>query len=162
MQIGALFQGVHRGAVGHAEGGGAGEVHAFGNRHHVIAGHLDLLGEAAPAGQGHDPVAGPDVGDLFADRGDHPGRLAARGEGEGRLELVLALDDQGVWEVDPCGVHIEEDFVLRRARAGDFFQDQAAGRAEGFAEDGFHRGRSSLRSGQCRRETPGVNQHRRN
>lgn len=33
---------------------------------------------------------------------------------------------------------------------------------EGFAEDGFHRGRSSLRSGQCRRETPGVNQHRRN
>ena len=139
LQVGALLQRMHRGAVGHAEGGGGGQVHALGYRQHVVAGHRHFLGEAAPAGQGHDPVAGAQVRDLLADRLDHAGRLAARGEREGRLELVLALNDQGVGEVDPGGMYLDQHLVLLRFRAGQVFQDQAGGRAEGFAEQGFHR-----------------------
>ena len=35
LQVGALLEGVHGGAVGHAEGGGGIEVDALGDRHHV-------------------------------------------------------------------------------------------------------------------------------
>ena len=147
LKVGALFEGVHRGAIGHAEGGGYGEVHAFGNGQHVVVRHGDLLCEAAPAGEGHDAVAGFEVGDFFPDRRDHACRLAAWRKGEGRFELVFAFDDEGVWKVDPGGVDVEQDFVLLDVRRRDIFEHQRAGGAEGFAQEGFHRGYSFSRDG---------------
>lgn len=140
LQVGALLERVHGGAVGHAEGSGGIEVDALGDRHHVVAGHGHLLGEATPAGQRHDPVAGLEVTDLLADGSDGAGGFATRGEGERRLELVLAFDDQGVREVDPGGVHVDQHFVLLRLGAGNLFEHQGLGGAEGLAQDGFHGG----------------------
>ena len=140
LQVGALLERVHGGAVGHAEGRSLSEVHAGRHRHHVVGRYCNLLGKGAPAGQRHDPVSGLDVADAFANRGHHARRFAARGKGEGRLELVLALDDQCVGEVDAGRMHVQHDLVLLRNGAGGFFNDQVLGRAEGFAQYGFHRG----------------------
>ncbi|MNF95510.1 hypothetical protein D3C84_782690 [compost metagenome] len=138
---------MHRGAIGHAKGGGVGEVHLLRDRQHVIARHCHLLGKAAPAGQGHDPVADLEISDFLAHRADDPRRLATGREGQGRLELVLALDDQGVGKVDPGRMYIQEDFVLLRYGACDLFQDQTLSRAQGFAQHCFHRDYSFARSG---------------
>jgi hypothetical protein len=140
LQVGALFERVHGGAVGHAEGSCRGEVHRLGNWQDVVARDGDLLGEAAPAGQSHDPVAYFKMADLLAHRRDHAGRFAAWRKREGWFELVFALDDQGVGEVDPGRVHVQQDFILLGFRRRNVFQHQVFGGAEGFAEHGFHRG----------------------
>ncbi|MNC38330.1 hypothetical protein D3C75_869270 [compost metagenome] len=101
-----------------------------------------MLGERAPAGQGHDPVADLERAGLFPDGGHHARCLAAGGERQRWLELVLAFDDQGVGEVDPGGLHIQQDLVFLRHRAGHLFQHQVARRAQGFAQHSFHRGYS--------------------
>ncbi len=137
-----MLERVHRGAISHAERGGRIEIHRRRNRQHVVAGHRDLFGETAPAGQGHDPVADLEVADLFPDFANHARRFTTRREREGRLELVLALDDQRVREIDPGGVHVQQDFILLGDRTGDVFQHQRFGRAEGFAQHGFHQGYS--------------------
>src|SRR5690606_6157608 len=123
-----------------AEAGGSNEVHVIGHRQHVGAGGGDLLGKAAVAGQPHHPVARLKVGDLAADAGYHTGGLATRREGERRLDLVLALDDQGVGEVDASGVDVDNDLVILGYRIGSLFQRQRAGRSVGFAQNGFHGG----------------------
>ena len=139
LQIGALLERMHRGAVGHAEGGGGVEVHARRNRQRVAAGHGNLLGEAAPASERHAPVADLEVADLLSDCGNHARRLAARRERERRLELILALDHQRVREIHPGGMHVEQDLARLDLRGGGIFDNQAFGRAEAFAQDGFHR-----------------------
>ncbi len=78
------------------------------------------------------------MGDFLADCADYAGSLATRGEREGRFELVFALDDQRIGEVNPGGMHLQQDFVLLRLGAGDVFQHQGFGGAEGFAQHGFH------------------------
>ncbi len=78
LQAGALCEGVHGGAVGHAECGRRGEVHALWNRQHVVVGHGDLLGKAAPASEGHDAVAGFQMADVFPDGGYHACGLTPR------------------------------------------------------------------------------------
>ena len=160
LQVGALLEGVHRGAVGHAEGGRAVEVHAGRNRHNVVTRHRHLFGKAAPAGQGHDPVTDFDMGDFFADRRHYAGCFAARRKREGRLELILAFDDQGVREVDPGGMHVQHDLGFLHLRAGNVFQHQGFGRAEGFAQHGFH-GATPLvvMVAQCRQRWSVVNEH---
>lgn len=162
LQVGPLFQRVHGRAVGHAERGGRVEVHALRDRQHVIARHRDLFGKAAPAGQRHDPVTDFEVADFFAHVTDHACRFATRREREGRLELVLALDNQGVREVDPGGMHVQQDFVLLDRRAGDLFQHQGFGGAEGFAQHSFHRTIPfGVVADKCRRVCPWVNEHAR-
>ncbi|MNZ95053.1 hypothetical protein D3C78_1141830 [compost metagenome] len=137
-----MLERVHRGAISHAEGSGGVEVHRWRDRQHVVAWHGDLLGKAAPAGQGHDPVTDFQVADFFTHCADHAGRFTTRRKREGRLELVFALDDQRIGEVHPGGVHVQQDFILLRDRTGDVFQHQRFGRAEGFAQHGFHQGYS--------------------
>ena len=46
----------------------------------VVAGDAGLALVAAPAGVGGDAVAGRDLGDALADRGDHRGELVAEGD----------------------------------------------------------------------------------
>ena len=60
-----------------------------------------------PAIHGMNPITGAQVADFLADGLDHAGYLTARGEGEGRFELVLAFDNQGVGEVDPGRMDFE-------------------------------------------------------
>ncbi|MNJ53209.1 hypothetical protein D3C77_485890 [compost metagenome] len=147
LELAALAERMHRGAVGHAEGRSGGEVHLRWNRQYVIGRHRHLFGKTAPPGQGHDPVADLQVASLFAHGADHASGFATRREWQWWLELVLAFDDQGVGKVDPGGLHVQQDLVLLRHRAGDVFQDQVLRRAKGFAQHCFHRDYSFARSG---------------
>src|SRR5690606_41109851 len=61
-------------------------------------------------------------------------------KGERRLDLVFALDDQGVREVDAGGVDIDDNLIVLGDRIGGLFQRQRAGRSVGFAQYGFHGG----------------------
>ncbi|MNV53189.1 hypothetical protein D3C71_1453190 [compost metagenome] len=147
MQLATLAQGVHRGAVGHAEGRSGGEVHARRDRQNVIERHRHLLGERTPAGERHDPVADLERAGLFANGGHHACCLATWRERQRWLELVFAFDDQGVGEIDTGGLHIQQDLVFPGLRAGHVFQYQVARRTQGFAQHSFHRGYSFAGSG---------------
>ena len=142
LQLAALAQGMHRGAIGHAKRRCRGEVHARRDRQHVVERHCHLLGKRPPAGQRHDPVTDLEGAGLFPDRGYHTGRLTTGGERQRWLKLVLAFDDQRVRKVDPGSLHVQQDFVVLRQWAGDFFQHQVARRAKGFAQHSFHWGYS--------------------
>ena len=131
---------MHGGTVGHAEAGRGNEVHVIGHRQHVGAGGGYFLGKTAVAGQPHDPVARLQMGNLAAHAGDHTGSLTARRKGERWLDLVLALDDQGIGEIDAGGVDIDDNLVVLGDRIGGFVQRQRAGRSVGFAQYGFHGG----------------------
>ncbi len=147
LQLATLAQGMHGGAVGHAECCSGGEVHARRHRQHVVERHRHLFRERSPAGERHDPVADLEGAGLFSDRGHHAGCLAAGGERQWWLELVLAFDDQGVGKVDPGSLHIQQDLVVLRYRAGHLFQHQVTRRAQGFAQHSFHRGYSFAGNG---------------
>src|SRR5690606_18003470 len=140
LQLAALGQRVHGGAIGHAEAGGGDVIHVIGHGQHTEGVSRDLFGKAAVAGQAHDPVAGLEVPDLRSDAGHHTGGLAAGGEGEFRFDLIFAFDDQGIREVDAGGVDVDDHFVVAGYRIGSLFQRQAAGRTVGFAQYGFHDG----------------------
>src|SRR5690606_20870028 len=81
--------GMHGGTVGHAETGRGDIVHVIGHRQYAAGVGLHLLGEAAIAGQAHDPVTGLEMLDPGADAGDHAGRLAAGEKGNSGLTWYL-------------------------------------------------------------------------
>ncbi|MNE49450.1 hypothetical protein D3C80_1439690 [compost metagenome] len=82
LELAALLQSMHRGAVSHAKGGCTGEVHLLRNWQHVVGGYCHLFGKTPPAGQGHDPVTDFEIGDLFTHRADDAGSFATGREGQ--------------------------------------------------------------------------------
>ena len=78
-------------------------------------------------------------GHAGADGGDHAGDLAARDERGGRLDLVAALADQPVDEVDAGGPHVHHHLALARGRRRPFLDDQRLEGSELTADDGTHR-----------------------
>ncbi len=129
---------MHGGTVGHAEAGGGDIVHVIGHRQHAHGVGSDLFSKAAETGQAHDAIAHFQMLDAFAHAGDHTSGFTTRRERERRFDLVLALDDQGIGEVDASGVNIDDDFVFLGDRIGRFFQHQTAGRTVGLAQNRFH------------------------
>jgi hypothetical protein len=69
--------------------------------------HRHLLGEPTDPARREHPVAHGKVGDLGAHRRHDPRHLSARGERQGRLELVEVLHHQHVGEVHPARVHVD-------------------------------------------------------
>src|SRR5690606_2025868 len=111
--------------------------------------------EGAVAGGGHHAVADLDVADLLADFGDLAGTFHAGREGEGRLELVLAGDHQGVGEIQAGGMHLDAHVARAECRQRQVFQAEALGSAPGLAHHRLHRCRAHRSSPffPCRADT---------
>src|SRR5262249_48948340 len=133
-----VLERVVRRTVGHHEGGGGREVHAVRDGDEALGVHRDLLGEAAPPSDRHHPVPHAHSGEALAERRDHASHLAARRERQRRLELVLALDDERVREVDAARLDADDHLAPARRTGGDVFNYQALRRAVRLAQDGFH------------------------
>ena len=66
-----------------------------------------------------DEIAGRDVGDAGADRGDATDALGARRGGQRRLQTVRTPTERDVGRVDREREHVEDDFAgSRRANVG--------------------------------------------
>ena len=134
----ARDQGVIAGAVDHGKGGGRVERHRLGDGDDGGGGHRHLLGHAAIGPEGQHPGADRHIRDVAADLDDRARAFEAGAEGEGRPELVFALDQQQVRKVHADRVDGDADGVGREGRRVDGFDRKRGGRAEGLAEDGSH------------------------
>src|SRR5690606_13302690 len=114
------------------------EGHVARDRHDAPFLGQRLLGEAAPADAGENPVARLVAGHALTHRLDDAGDLAARGEGKLGDELVLLLDDERVGKVDPGGLHRDQDLAGTRNRIGRLLDHQRLRRSPGLAKYGFH------------------------
>ncbi|MNJ47783.1 hypothetical protein D3C77_429520 [compost metagenome] len=76
MQVGTLLERMQRRAIGHSKTRAGDEIHTRRHRQHLRGGNRDLFGEATPAGQGDDAVAGREVADILAHGGNDAGDLA--------------------------------------------------------------------------------------
>ena len=81
----------------------------------------------------------PHVGDARPDGLDDARHLAARRERRRRLELVLALDDEKIGEVDAAGAHADEHLTGDRPGIGHLFDRERVDGAVGVTDEGFHR-----------------------
>ncbi len=105
-----------------------------------------IRSRAAPKpDRAHHPVADRKALDAGAERGDAAGKLAGRREGRGGLELVFALDDERVEEVERRIGDVDHDFALagrpaaRRPSPSGFRPDQATDRSGlSFADSQFY------------------------
>jgi hypothetical protein len=112
FELRALFERVVGGEIRHRDARGLREIQSLGHRHDGVLIDGNLFAEAAMAGHGDHLVADLVAIDALAD-GDHlAGALAAGYKGHLRLELVLALDDQHVGEVQARGPDADDDLAL--------------------------------------------------
>ena len=126
---GPVAQGEQAGAVALGERGGPRRVEDVGQRARPSRRHGDLAGEAAQAGRGQHPV--PTASPRPRARRRHvPGHLAARHEGERRLDLVLPGDEEAVHEVDAGRLDGDHDLARARHRVGPLLHPQHRGRTE--------------------------------
>src|SRR6185295_18781866 len=100
LQRAAIAQGVVRRAVGEEKGGTGDEVHLLRQGQEARRLRFYFLGERAIGREGDDPVTRPHVRHARSDFLYDAGQLAARREGQRRLELVLVLDDEHVGKID--------------------------------------------------------------
>jgi hypothetical protein len=126
------------GAVGDREPSGDRIVDRVRKRHDRVDRADRLLGEAAVRQRRHDPLARRQANDARAAGIDPAGDLHARDEGQRRLLLVAASDDQGVGEIEPRGAHA--DAHLARAGLGnrDVLDHQAPRSAQFSTDDCAH------------------------
>ncbi len=110
---------------GLGQGGGVGEVEAFGDGQGVAGVDHGVLGVAAAAQQGADLVAG-----LPASRSGHDlaGDLQAQGDRRAGRRRVEPQALQQVRTVDAGGTHADQDLARARLGAGHGFRTQRIGR----------------------------------
>src|SRR5690606_16727793 len=84
------------------------------------------------------PVPGLEAGDALAHRLDDAGDFTAGRERQLGNELVLLLDDQGVREIHPGGLDVDQDLAGARHGICDFLDHERLGRAPCLATYGFH------------------------
>ena len=127
-QLRAVRKGHVRGAVSHREPRCRLPGHRIGDRdgHRRRRGHR--LRVAAGGAQRDHPLSRNRTGHALAHRGDVPGDLQARGEGQGRLLLILPLHDQGVGEVHAACPHPDEHLADPRRRGRHVLHRQRLGR----------------------------------
>jgi hypothetical protein len=126
------------GAVGDREPGGDHVVHGLGQTRDGVGRADRGLGEAAVSERRHHPLARRQIGHALAAGIDPARDLHARDEGQRRLLLVPALDDQGVGEIEPRGAHANAHLARARLGHGHVLDDQAAGPAQLPADDRAH------------------------
>jgi len=147
-QMGAQVERRVRSAIGNRKRRGDVEIHAVGNREGERRGADDLLREGAVVEHDDHARAGRDAG-IGGRLDDGARRLEAGHEGHRRLDLVLALDDQRVGEVECGGGDAHPHHPAFERRRGQIGDRQRFGRPVVAAEDGAHR--LTTRSGGPRR-----------
>ena len=138
LQVTAVVDGVIGGAIGQDEGGGLIIGHGIRNLGQPACRADDLLGHAAAADLGQNPVADLDAGDVVSDSLHDTRDLATRSKGPGRLGLVLVLDHQDVGEIDPDGLHRNDGAARLQFGRGGVLIDQGLRAAGHLAQNGLH------------------------
>ncbi len=128
FDLGAIFERVMRGAIDQGESGRGDKVHARGHfdQFGCICG--DFFGKTSPAGKSDDMFSDLDMLDPLTDLFDDTGDLAARREGHVRLELVFALNNKRIREVNATGFHTDNDLTLTWLERFNLRKHQAVGR----------------------------------
>ena len=119
LHLGPVNEGGIRRLVHEGEGRGFLERHRIGNGEDARAVGDGALGIRAQLDHGEDALALMDSRHLRAHREDDPGHLVPRAEGEGRLHLILALDDQDVGEIAADGLDVDQYLAWIRRRIGN-------------------------------------------
>jgi hypothetical protein len=96
--------------------GGIGKRHGVRHRPHVGCLGERLLGHAAMMQQGHDALAGADMGDPVTAGGHRAGGLQARRERQGRTRLVVTRHHDGIGIVGGGGDDVDHDLPGSRRR----------------------------------------------
>ena len=138
LDVGPLLEGVVGGAVNHGEGGAFLVAHAFGQGQQAVFLNQHFLGKGAVTGHADHPVAGLEAGHLVANGNHFTGHLATGGERHLGLDLVLALDDQGIREVQASSLDANLDLAAGRFRAFNVLDHQLFRRAILLAENCTH------------------------
>src|SRR3989442_864713 len=133
-----IFQGIVRGATGQYERGCYSEIHAFGDRDEYFGVGHHSLGKATPASKSDDFIACSDVMYPFTNLFDDTCYFASWREGHSWLELIFALDDQGIRKINAAGFYRDNDLPLASFGRFDLFYAQAFGWAILFPQDCFH------------------------
>ena len=134
----AIRESVEGGGVGEQRGGADLERDRVGQLHDGQLGERDALGVAAVEHRGRDAIADGELRDAAADGGDDARHLAARRERHGRLELVLAVRDEDVGEVDAAGLDVDQDLARRGDGLGDLVDLERGGTGERVDTNGAH------------------------
>ena len=144
---------MQRRAVDDDDAGGAVEIEIVGNLHDRIGRQRDLFARAVVAAGGDDTVADLQAAHAGADALDNACDFRGRGEREGRLDLVFALDHQDVEEIQRRRLDRDHGFARTRHGIRHVGQHEVVGLAILRAENGFH-GRDLLSDGRRRLDTP--------
>ena len=126
---GAPGEGEEHGDVALHEARPLAEADGLGQGEQGLGGHGHLLGEGAQAAP-QDAVANCPCLDAVSHGRYHPGRLAAGHEGQGRLDLIAAADDEGVGEGDARGSHVDHDLPRSRLQGVGVLNLEAVGRPQ--------------------------------
>ena len=117
----AILERVIGRAIGDRKARGAVEIEAFGQFDEPLGFRRHAFARGAIAAIAQDAVAGFEAAHAGAQALDDAGKFGRGREGEGRLRLVLAGDDQRVEEIERGGLDGDD----RLARAGDRIGDVA-------------------------------------
>ena len=128
----------HRGVALH-EPGGLARGDRVRDRHDRRRRHDDLRRVAAGRRESEHALADGQPGDAVPDRGDPPGDLGARRVRQRRRELVAALHDQAVDEVDAGRLDVDDDLPGRRLEVGRLDHDEVGERSERVRDEPAHR-----------------------
>ena len=87
----------------------------------------------------HDAIPDRDALRARAERGHAARKFACRRERERRLDLIFALDDQRIEEIERGVGDFDDRLALARVGFGRVSEAQHLGRTKRFANQGFHR-----------------------
>ena len=152
LQMSAIEQTVHIGAIGHQQRCPGFKAGVIGQRPDSRGIGQHFFSQPAIAEHRDYPVADLAVGHAFAQRIDHPGDFTTGRIGPLRLELIEVLNHQHVGEIDRASLDRNPDLTWAGDRAFDFIKGQRFGSASGVRAKGFHDTNSPVAShGVCPR-----------
>ena len=128
-----------RRAIDDGNGGGCHGIDAGGTPHRLRGPAHHLLGEATDTGHADDRIAGSETLHPGPGLQDRAGHFHARREGVLGLHLVLALNDEGIGEVDPTAFDTDDDFTGTGLRVGHIAHDEVFRSPPRAAQQGFQR-----------------------
>ena len=133
LQVPAIEQPVHIGAIGHQQRCPGFKAHAIGQREQLVGRCEHFFSQSAVAHHRNHAVTHVPLRHAFTHRSNHPRQLAARRERALRFELVHVLDDQHVGKVDRTGLDRDPDLAGAGLRGLNLVKGQALGSAGGVA-----------------------------
>src|SRR5437879_6924482 len=118
-----------RGAVDQSESGRGSKIHAGGHFNQFGCIRCNFFGKTSHACKGDDVFTDLDMLDSLTDLFDDTCDLAAWREGHVRLELVFALDNERIREVDAACFHTDNDLTLAWPERFNLCKHKAVGQA---------------------------------